>query len=69
MILFDFPGNLVLVFHQPNTDSGNRERALIYRIKEAGNKLVLDGRWTAQADATSDAPANGKETTRVWPVN
>jgi hypothetical protein len=69
MILSDFPGNLLLVFHQPNTDSGNCERAQIYRIKEAGNKLVLDGRWTPQADATSGAPVNGKETIRVWPVN
>lgn len=53
MILRDFSGNLLLVFHQPNTDSSERERAQIYRIKEAGDLLVMDGRWTAQADATT----------------
>ena len=47
--------NLLLVFHQPNIDPDDRkpERAQIFRIKEAGNKLVMDGRWTAKADARS----------------
>ena len=55
MILRDIPGNLLLVFHQPNTDVDDLkpERAQIFRIKEAGNRLVMDGRWTAKADARS----------------
>jgi len=57
MILCDFSANLLLVFHQPNSgdrDGSHAERAQIYQIKEARNKLVMDGRWTAKADATSD---------------
>jgi GH43 family beta-xylosidase len=52
MILRDFSGNLLLVFHQPNIAPYDLkpERAQIFRIKEAGNKLVMDGRWTARVD-------------------
>jgi arabinan endo-1,5-alpha-L-arabinosidase len=52
MILRDFPGNLLLVFHQPNTDVDDLkpERPQIFRIKESGNNLVMDGRWTAQTN-------------------
>jgi arabinan endo-1,5-alpha-L-arabinosidase len=53
MILRNFSGNLLLVFHQPNSgdrDGSYSERPQIYRIKEAGNLLVMDGRWTTRAD-------------------
>jgi GH43 family beta-xylosidase len=52
MILRDFTGNLLLVFHQPNIDPEDLkpERPQIFRIKEAGNNLVVDGRWTVQTN-------------------
>jgi acetyl esterase/lipase len=52
MILRDFAGDLLLVFHQPNIDPDDLkpERPQIFRIKEAGNKFVVDGRWTAQTN-------------------
>jgi acetyl esterase/lipase/GH43 family beta-xylosidase len=55
MILRDFSGDLLLVFHQPNIDPDDLklERAQIFRVKESGNKLVMDGRWKAKPDAKS----------------
>jgi hypothetical protein len=51
MILRDFSGELLLVFHQPNR--GNAERAKIYRLKEDGDLLVLDGLWTPKVGETN----------------
>jgi arabinan endo-1,5-alpha-L-arabinosidase len=44
MILRDFSGDLLLVFHQPN--GGGRERTQIHRLKEENDRLKLDGIWT-----------------------
>lgn len=39
MLFETFEGELMLSFRQPN--SGQLERAKIYRIKEVGNKLII----------------------------
>jgi GH43 family beta-xylosidase/lysophospholipase L1-like esterase len=55
MILKDFSGGLLLVFHQPN--GGHAERAKIYRLQEDGDLLVLDGLPRMRADeAASSKP-------------
>jgi beta-xylosidase len=51
MILRDFSGELLLVFHQPN--GGDAERAKIYRLKEDGDLLVLNGLWTPKVSKTN----------------
>jgi hypothetical protein len=43
MILETFEGELLLVFHQPNT--GPQERARFYRLKEINNRLVLGQKY------------------------
>jgi GH43 family beta-xylosidase len=55
MIFRDLQGNLLLVFHQPNIDPEDikPERPQIFRLKEIGNKLVIDGGWTPKTDASS----------------
>ncbi len=48
MILREFSGELLLVFHQPN--GGNAERATICRLKEEGDLLVMDGVWVPKVN-------------------
>ena len=43
MILETFEGELILVFHQPNT--GPEERAQFYRLSEVANRLVLGDKY------------------------
>ena len=43
MILESFEGDLILVFHQPNT--GPKERAQFYSLKEVENRLVLGEKY------------------------
>ncbi len=43
MILETFEGDLLLVFHQPNT--GPHERAQFYRLSEVENRLVLGEKY------------------------
>ena len=52
MLLRDFAGNLLLVFHQPNIDPEDLkpERPQILRLEEAGNTLMMDGRWAPQTN-------------------
>jgi len=71
MILRDFQGNLLLVFHQPNIDPEDLkpERPQIFRLKETGNKIVMDGRWTLKVDARSSKLVNGKEIIQACTVN
>ena len=55
MVFRDFSGELLMALHQPN--GGNRERAKIFRLKEDGDLLVVDGPWTPKAEQNAVAPA------------
>jgi hypothetical protein len=65
MIFRDFSGELLMVLHQPN--GGNRERAKIFRLKEDGDLLVVDGPWTPKVDA--NAAAKGTSATKTSPAS
>jgi len=55
MIFRDFSGGLLMALHQPN--GGNRERAKIFRLKEDGDLLVVDGPWTPPRTLTKPPTA------------
>jgi hypothetical protein len=42
MIFRTFDGQLAIAHHQPNT--GPKERMQLFKLKDTGNSLVLDGK-------------------------